>query len=155
MGPLSGGASSGFCIDWNGDVGFMYTYTYMFDPLKAEDPEHVLNTIDENFKNRYNASASIAGTKTNAKSISELAGNGADFGISGIPAGNLGIDASKCVGFEEGSCKIANHGTTIGVSVNANPSKPGVSYDFSYTGVEKMFNIFDLMHKIDDAILSW
>lgn len=155
MGPLPGGASSGFCIDWNGDVGFMYTYTYMFDPLKAEDPEHVLNTIDENFKNRYNASASIAGTKTNAKSISELAGNGADFGISGIPAGNLGIDASKCVGFEEGSCKIANHGTTIGVSVNANPSKPGVSYDFSYTGVEKMFNIFDLMYKIDDAILSW
>ena len=155
MGPISGGASSGFCIDWNGDIGFIYTYSYMFDPRKAEDPEYVLRTIDEKYKGRYNASANIAGTVTNAKTIYELSGNGADFGISGIPMGNLGIDASACVGFEEGSLKIANHGKTIGLGVNANPSNPGISYNSSYTGVEKMFNIFDLMYKIDDTILSW
>lgn len=155
MGPISGGASSGFCIDWNGDIGFIYTYSYMFDPRKAEDPEYVLKTIDEKYKERYNASANIAGTVTNAKTIYELSGSGADFGISGIPMGNLGIDASTCVGFEEGSLKIANHGKTIGLGVNANPSNPDISYNFSYTGVEKMFNIFDLMYKIDDTILSW
>lgn len=34
-------------------------------------------------------------------------------------------------------------------------SNPDISYNSSYTGVEKMFNIFDLMYKIDDTILSW
>ena len=124
-------------------------------PRKAENPEYVLRTIDEKYKGRYNASANIAGTVTNAKTIYELSGNGADFGISGIPMGNLGIDASACVGFEDESLKIANHGKTIGLGVNANPSNPGISYNSSYTGVEKMFNIFDLMYKIDDTILSW